>query len=172
MTMAIASNAVATFASRAFHLIFWLSKQEDFGVKIVQKIRENRGSKICFFCVKKLPLRSQSPLRFHYQKRTCNGCLPYGKRVAFDGSKSGGCFLNVYRLMLNEEGWKINTAECLRGRRGFRIFESTRRYFHSLQKNIQASLILFHSFIRIFVEDKCGKTPSSPYLMWKVACNW
>jgi hypothetical protein len=41
-----------------------------------------------------------------------------------------------------------------------------------LQKNIQASLILFHSFIRIFVEDKCGKTPSSPYLMWQVACNW
>lgn len=36
--MAIASNAVATFASRAFHLIFWLSKQEDFGVKIVRKI--------------------------------------------------------------------------------------------------------------------------------------
>ena len=63
--------------------------------------------------------------------------------LTFDG------ILNVYRLMLNEEGWKINTAECLRGRRGFRIFESTRRYFHSLQKNIQASLILFHSFIRI-----------------------
>ena len=40
----------------------------------------------------------------------------------------------------------------------FCIFESTRRYFHSLQKNIQASLILFHLFIRIFVEDKCGKT--------------
>ena len=59
-------------------------------------------------------------------------------------------FLNVYRLMLNEEGWKINTAECLRGRRGFCIFEKIRRYFHSLQKNIQASLILFHSFIRIF----------------------
>ena len=35
--------------------------------------------------------------------------------------------------------------------------ESTRRYFHSLQKNIQASLILFHSFICIFVEDKCVK---------------
>ena len=61
----------------------------------------------------------------------------------------GGCFLNVYRLMLNEEGWKINIAECLVGVRGFRIFEKTRRYFHSLQKNIQASLILFHSFIRI-----------------------
>ena len=33
-----------------------------------------------------------------------------------------GVFLNVYRLMQNEEGWKINTAECLRGRRRFCIF--------------------------------------------------
>ena len=55
--------------------------------------------------------------------------------LTFDGK--GGrweVILNVYRLMLNEEGWKINTAECLRGMRGFRVFESTRRYFHSLQK--------------------------------------
>lgn len=96
--MAIASNAVATFASRAFHLIFWLSKQEDFGVKIVRKIRENRGSEICFFRVKKLPLRSQSPLRFHYQKRTCNGCLPYGKRVAFDGK--GGLHTDIVYLVM------------------------------------------------------------------------
>ena len=71
--------------------------------------------------------------------------------LTFDGK--GGrwrVILNVYRLMLNEEGWKINTAECLRGRRGFRIFEINSKILSLVAKNIQASLILFHSFIRIF----------------------
>ena len=67
---------------------------------------------------------------------------------------TGFLTFNVECWTLNEEGWKINTAEYLVGVRGFCIFESTRRYFHSLQKNIQASLILFHSFIRIFVPNR------------------
>ena len=68
-----------------------------------------------------------------------------------------GVILNVYRLMLNEERWKINTAECLRGRRGFRNFEINSKILSLVAKNIQANLILFHSFIRIFVEDEYGK---------------
>lgn len=59
-------------------------------MKIVRKIRENRGSEICFFRVKKLPLRSQSPLRFHYQKRTCNGCLPLGRGWLLTAQILGG----------------------------------------------------------------------------------
>ena len=59
-------------------------------------------------------------------------------------------FLNVYRLMLNEEGWKINIAECLREERGFCIFEINSKILSLVAKNIQVSLVLFHSFIRIF----------------------
>ena len=70
------------------------------------------------------------------------------ERLSFNVERRG--MENKYSGMLAWGRVKINMAECLHMARIFCIFESTRRYFHSLQKNIQASLILFHSFITIF----------------------
>ena len=42
--------------------------------------------------------------------------------------------------MLNEEGWKINTAEYLRGRRGFCIFEINSKILSLVAKKYSSKL--------------------------------